>query len=520
MTSPRTSPRRLVHLALLLGACTLLGACASSPSGSLHGGSQTAASDDANLAATLDQVLGRGATGQAFYVARVVDPETGRELYAVDPDRPVMPASNGKIAVGAATLDFFGSKHTFKTYLAVDGDDLWLIGTGDPGTGDNTIARKYGGTTMTVLDDFAAALKKRGITHLKGNLYFYDRADEAQIVNPTWSKGYLTDWYAAPISGLNFNNNCIDITVRPTSDGEPVRYSVTPPTTHVGVTINNRCVTGKGDAPDVDRELDSNDFTITGAVTKKTSLKSEAIKDPGPFFADALRTHLAEKGITLDGQTKRADTPLGGHLEPPPDKVVAVHETKLVDALSRINKQSQNNFAEGFDKLLGRAYAQKQGRDEPGSWANGEQAVKAFLTKNGISTAGIRLVDGSGLSRQDRVTARMISDVLVTMWKHPEHRAYFDSLTIAGVDGTIGSRLKDLKGRVHAKTGYIGGVRSLSGYVKNDAGRWLVFSIIYNGIRGSVKPFEQRQDNACRVLAAWPKPAKLPAATQPIADAR
>jgi D-alanyl-D-alanine carboxypeptidase len=58
---------------------------------------------------------------------------------------------------------------------------------------------------------------------------------------------------------------------------------------------------------------------------------------------------------------------------------------------------------------------------------------------------------------------------------------------------------------VHAKTGFIGGVRSLSGYVQNDSGKWIAFSIIYNGIEGGVKPFEERQDNACRILAAWPK---------------
>jgi D-alanyl-D-alanine carboxypeptidase/D-alanyl-D-alanine-endopeptidase (penicillin-binding protein 4) len=175
--------------------------------------------------------------------------------------------------------------------------------------------------------------------------------------------------------------------------------------------------------------------------------------------------------------------------------------------------------------MLGRAYAQKQGRaDEPGSWSNGEEASKAFLTKKHIDASKIRIVDGSGLSRQNRVTARMISDVLLMMWHHPEKRAFLDSLSIAGTDGTFSNRLRDLKGRAHAKTGYIGGVRSLSGYVRTDDGAWLVFSIIYNGIRGGVKPFEQRQDNAVRVVAHWPKhdrlPTTVPATTPSIRAAR
>ena len=469
---------------------------------------------DTGLSAKLDEVLRRGQAAPAKYTARVIDPSTGRELYAVDADTPFIPASNGKLAIAAGALDFFGSDHTFKTYLALDGADLWLVGTGDPGTGDNPIARKYGGTTMTVLDEWAEALNRAGVTRLSGNLYYYDGEFDDELIHPSWGKGYITDWYAAPISSLNFNNNCIDISVKPTTDGIPVEYSIVPPTKNVGVKVENKLLTGKGKPPDVDREEKANHFTITGATTRPMDLKSEAITEPAPFFADALRTHLESKGITIAGETRRAFAPLGGRLVPPKSKIIAVHETKLVDALHRINKPSQNNFAEGFIKSLGRAYAKKQGRDEPGSWKNGSEAVLAFLKRNRIDTEGVVIADGSGLSRDNRVTARMISDLYRVMWRHPEKEAFFESLSISGVDGTIGNRLHDLKGRVHAKTGYIGGVRSLSGYVQNDAGKWLVFCIIYNGFQGSARPYESMQDNAVRVLAAWPKQAKLPATTR------
>ena len=506
MTSCR--PLRIVAAVSLIAL--MLAGCTSSGSRNRHGDA-VAAAHDPKLAAKLDEVLRRGQTGPAKYVARVIDPETNRELYAVDSDTPFMPASNGKIAVSAATLDFFGSDHTFKTWLALDGEDLWIIGTGDPGVGDNTIAKKSGATTMTVVDEWADALKRRGVTKLSGNLYYYDRELDDELVHPSWSKGYITDWYAAPIAGLNFNNNCIDVSVKPTIEGRPVEYSIIPPTKRVGVRIENKVTTGRGRTPDADREIDANVFTITGATTRPMDVKSEAITEPAPFFADALRTHLESKGITIAGETKRAAAPLDGKLEPGKAKLVAVHETKMADAISRINKQSQNNFAEGFIKILGRAYAHKHGRDERGSWKNGSEAVLAFLRKNKIDTDGIAVVDGSGLSRDNRVTARMVSDVYRVMWRHKEMETFFDSLTIGGVDGTIGKRFDDLKGRVHAKTGYIGGVRSLSGYVRNDAGKWLIFSIIYNGFSGSAGPYEDMQDNAVRVLAAWPKEAKLPA---------
>lgn len=476
-----------------------------------------AATVDSSLAARLDKALRRGQTGDAHYVARVIDLKTGRELYAVDADEPVMPASNGKLAVAAAALDFFGPDHVFKTYLAIDGDDLWLIGTGDAGIGDLNLAKRTGGTQMSVLDRFADALQSRGVKKIKGNLYYYDRAFDDEWILPSWSKGYITEWYAAPISGLNFNTNCIDISVKPTKDGQPVDYTVIPPTK--GVTVKNECKTGTGRSADVDREEKADVFTITGATTRPTDLKSEAIINPGAFAADALRTHLEKRGITIDGPTKRADKFLGDSLIPPKTKTIAVHETKMADALGRINKQSQNNFAEAYCKALGKAYAEKQGRkNERGSWRNGQEAVKAFLAKNKIDASNLIVADGSGLSRENRVTARIISSVFQTMWNHPSKQTYFDSLSISAVDGTIGKRLYDLKGRVRAKTGFIGGVRSLSGYVETDDGNTLVFSIIFNGIEGSVKPYEDMQDNAVRILAAWPKPFDPPA-SQPATKA-
>ena len=360
-------------------------------------------------------------------------------------------------------------------------------------------------------------MRSKGITHLSGKLYYYDRAFDDQWTCPSWSNDYITEWYAAPISGLNLNNNCVSISVNPTSPGQLVTYKVVPPT--AGVKVINKCVTSRPsreeNEPDVTRLEKENTFTILGATTKPVDIKGEAVTDPGAFFADALRTTLAAKGISIDGKTVRADKPLDGNLEPPKEKIVATHESKISDCLNRINKQSQNNFADGFCKLLGRGYLQQQGKSDPGSFAAGSNAVKAFCKKNNIDASKLVIVDVSGLSRQDKVTTRLISDIFVTMYKHPAHQTFFDSLGTSGTDGTIDKRMKDLKGRVHAKTGFIGGVRSLSGYVQNDDGHYIVFSIIFNGIDGSVKPFEEMQDNACRVLAAWPKRIDPPASTQP-----
>jgi D-alanyl-D-alanine carboxypeptidase/D-alanyl-D-alanine-endopeptidase (penicillin-binding protein 4) len=115
------------------------------------------------------------------------------------------------------------------------------------------------------------------------------------------------------------------------------------------------------------------------------------------------------------------------------------------------------------------------------------------------------MADGSGLSRRDRVTARLMTDIMAAMFDHPYREAFRASLSEAGGPGTLRSRMKDLAGSVFAKTGYIRGVRALSGYVRTRDDRWLCFSIIYNNIPGSVKRFNALQDQACGVLVDWPR---------------
>jgi D-alanyl-D-alanine carboxypeptidase/D-alanyl-D-alanine-endopeptidase (penicillin-binding protein 4) len=318
------------------------------------------------------------------------------------------------------------------------------------------------------------------------------------------------------VGGLNFNDNCVDITVTPTSEGKAVTYTVMPPVGNIEVI--NKCTSASKGKPDIERELDANVYTLKGAATQPTTLPSKSVTEPGAFFADALRTHLETHGVHVQGKTIKSEKPLGSTLVPPPDSIVAVHESKMSDIMWRINKSSQNLFAEAMCKNLGRASMAKQKLNVPGSWRNGTSAVLAFLHKNKINTTGYVIEDGSGLSREDRVTAHLVSDVFRTMYHHPYYEDFRQSLSAAGEDGTLRTRMKDITGHFFGKTGYIGGVRSLSGYVKTKSGRWLVVSMIFNGIEpaGLVKPIEDMQDDVVRVLVDYPNIAS----TQPTVAVR
>lgn len=467
----------------------------------LAGCSATQTIHDPVLCSQLGEILNRNADTGAMISARVVDLASGTELYASNEDVAVMPASNMKLVTSSTGLDLLGPDYKFETYLARDGDDLWIIGTGDPAVGDNPLAKRRGGTTMTVFDDWVKALKQKGINHVSGDLVYYEGAFDAYHFHDTWDHDDLVHWYAAPVSGLNFNDNCVDITINPTTDGQPVSYTVTPP--YDDVVVVNECITGKDEEPTINRMPHANVVVIGGGCSKTKALKSKPVTDPGEFFAGAFRRHLANSGIVVDGEVRSSPTRLGDSLIPTADAIIATHTTTMPEVLWRINKSSQNLFAECMCKLSGRVFDEASGHQRPGSWAGGERAIRAFVKKNRIDDSKLKVADGSGLSRGNNVTAHLISDILIAMHKHKDFEVFRASLAEPGETGTLGSRMKKLNGNVFAKTGYIRGVRALSGYVHTKNDRWLVFSFIYNKIPGSVQPFNDLQNEACELLYNW-----------------
>lgn len=474
------------------------------------------------LAAQLDAALGRMESTGAVVHVRVLELPSRRELYARNADEPCTPASNFKLLTSATGLDMFGPDHAFETYLALDGDDLWIIGTGDPSPGDPRLSKARNETPIALLQRWADNLAERGITRITGDLIYYEGEFEAEPrVHPTWPEHWLLHWYAAPTTSLTFNDNCVDITVHPTQEGELVRYEVMPPVSDIEVINECKTVNEKG-SPSIVKLKGGNIYKLAGTCHEVTELKSKPVEEPGAFFADALRTQLAAKGITVSGRIRRSDTPLGGTLPPPADKIVAVHRTPITDVLSRINKNSQNLFAECLCKATGQAYERRQGRRVPGSWASGGTALRAFLKRNNIDDSALAPMDGSGLSPANRISAGMLTDLLAVMAARPDAEIFKSSLTVSGVDGSLAGRMTELNGMVWGKTGYIGGVSSLSGYVQTRQGQWLAFAIIYNKIgqrrndSRDTTPFTQMQDEACRILTYWPEPAP---ATQPAESA-
>jgi len=220
------------------------------------------------------------------------------------------------------------------------------------------------------------------------------------------------------------------------------------------------------------------------------------IHDPsmyaGTVFADMLRANGfgLPQGVVRDRTTRQAYATASA-ADRRSWQVLHVFESPLMAIVNRCNKNSQNVYAESLLKRIGAA------EGSPGSWANGSSAISRFLQKLGATEAEYRIDDGSGLSRENRVTANVLMRCLLNAYYSPSRQLFIDSLPTGGIDGTLRDRFEgDLRGRVFAKTGFIANVSALSGYLRTRNGEWYAFVIMMNNIpdlsNSRIKPLQER----------------------------
>jgi len=178
-------------------------------------------------------------------------------------------------------------------------------------------------------------------------------------------------------------------------------------------------------------------------------------------------------------------TLLAEHFSPPLREVVAL-----------INKPSDNLITEITLKTLG-----KEVRGE-GTTTVGVQVSREFLQLAGLEMGAVHIVDGSGLSRINGVSAENFVRLLEYMHRSPHAEAFRDSLPVYGVDGTLRNRLRGtpVQGNGYAKTGSLNRVSSVSGYLRTKSGRWLAFSIIMNAYNAAGSDARALQDRLVQIL--------------------
>ena len=455
------------------------------------------------ISALLDPVLQgrRGAIGVAVYSVDRAAP-----LYLRSADRSLLPASNMKLYTTAAALDRLGSDFQYTTSLYADGPllpggildgNLILSGRGDP----SISGRFFGDSATYVFDRFADELRRAGVRRVTGRLIGDASHFDDELAAPGWEAGNLLWWYGARANALSFNDNVVTIEIRPgVSVGDPAQVSFLPRAGDLRVA--NRAVTSGrrgGRSIGIGRRPDLHGYEIWGRIPLAgTPVRYVvAVEDPPTYALSVMRARLERAGISVTG---RDQVVYDRHLLPArPRRLVASHVSpRLVDLVRVVNKRSQNFFAEQILKTLGAVV------EGEGSFDEGADVVRDLLRGFGVSSASVAIEDGSGLSRNDIVTARTTAELLVAMRSHPEFEEYYDSLLIAGQDGDP-RRLNsaDAIGNVHTKTGTLRGVSALSGYATTRDGELLAFSVITNGMPGGKGASMVLEDAVAEALAGY-----------------
>jgi len=461
---------------------------------------------EARLRADIEEILDNPAFASGHWGVVIQSLRDGHYLMRRNPHKAFMPASNLKLFTTATALarlgpDFRYVTRLFRTGPVVDGvlhGDLVIRGVGDP----SITGRYHEGDPLAVFRGWVDSLKSRGVRRIAGRIVGDDNWFEEEILGAGWSWDYESDWYAAQISALSFNDNCVDIVYTPGPvPGSPVKYELIPNTRYVE--IDFRVVTVR---PGLEKEITyqrkraANLVRIDGSLPAGGESRRDwfSVENPTRFAAVVFREVLEASGIQVDGNAWDIDD-LPDYTYPDSCPVATYTSPTMAEICTAINKVSQNLYAELVLRTLG-----KQFRDV-GSAAKGIEVVKEFVSEIGIDPQELVMVDGSGLSRYNYVTPNSIVTLLRVMRRHPVGRYFYDSLPIAGVDGTLKRRMQGTpaEGNVRAKTGYIENARALSGYVTTADGEELAFSLIVNNYTVPTSLANDAQDLICQRLASF-----------------
>lgn len=424
----------------------------------------------------------------------VFDLTSNKSIYRRNEKLLFHPASTIKLLTTSASLLFLDD-FKFKTSVYQSGvtenfvckGDIYLVGGLDPGF------------SLNDLDSLVREIKLSGINEIRGNIY----ADLSAIDSLMWGNGWMWDDDPDPnspyLSALNINDNVIKVLYAPNIKGKPAIINTEPKTGFVEV-INTSVTTEQKNIPFlITRDWISrkNSITVKGeiALNDKPDDLLLNVYSPAEYFLQLFKERLAAYKINFSGEIKTASLPDGlkeiFSLERLPDSVVV-----------SANKESNNLSAE----MLLRAMALKY-YGKPASASNGINLIDSLITLTGLNPENYRIADGSGLSFYNLVSAELLNETLKFVYnkRSDVFNKLLNSLSVAGVDGTLKDRMKKsfANKKVSAKTGTISGVSNLSGFITNKSNHLIAFTIMIQNFNGSSKTAREIQDKICELIYSY-----------------
>ncbi len=469
----------------------------------------SAASPAAEIARLLDSTP---AARAAWWGIEIRELASGKLVFSRNADRLFVPASNAKLLTTALALERLGPDFRFETRVLASAapdaggriaGDIRLMGGGDPNLSARAIPYRMAapaGNPLAAIEDLADQAVAHGVKSIDGGIV----GDDTWYVWEPFPEGWAIDdsvfEYGAPVSALTINDNSFTLTVRAGArTGELAGLILSPPIEDYRIDNRVETVAAGGERKvRVARDPGGRQLHLWGSLPVRSvpEVLTLALSDPAEYAARALRLALEERGVSVAGDLRVAHR-FPNEPVPPEDatgyELARRESAPLLEDLRVTAKVSQNLHAELALRAVSRA------RRHTGSRQDGLQEMKTFLTEIGIGAESYSLSDGSGLDRADLVSPAALVKLLRHMYGSKARESWMSLLPVGGQDGTLSGRFGDgpAAGRIHAKTGSLTHISSLSGYAQRADGAWLVFSILVNNYNADAAEARGLIDRIC-----------------------
>lgn len=394
-------------------------------------------------------------------------------IVALNAGKPMMPASTMKLVTTFSGLSILGPDYRWRTTAYADGNidangvlhgNLYVQGTGDPKL------------VPEELIDLVQKIRKAGINGVDGALVLDKRFFDASTRDlPPFDDDATAPYNVGP-DPLLYAFKSLTFTMTPSPDGS-VAIDVIPALSQLQIDNHLRATHGpcRGELPTPTVTPQPNGTVVAsfdGDYPERCGPRSlnVAVLDHTAFFAGGFLALWQQTGGTFNGTTREGAVPVGA-------REIATHQGPMLsDIVHDINKFSNNTMARNLFLTIGATV-----NKPPATPDKSARAIEAFLQRNGLNMEYLSLDNGSGLSRDEHITALSLADLLQAANASPVAQVFVDSLPVAGVDGTMRNRLtsQPVGGNAHIKTGTLRDVRAIAGYVASaDGVSYIVVSII------------------------------------------
>lgn len=467
------SMRQGLSVSLLLGILFLAGATAAQAADALPAGVKDAL-----------RRVGLPATGLSVYVHEVGAPQP---VLAVDADAGRNPASVMKVLTTFAALEELGPAYAWKT-------EAWSSATVRDGRLDGDLYLKGYGDPYLVIEHFwrlLRALRNEGIREISGDLVLDQSYLQPPPADPGEFDGQPNRAYNVLPAALLVNFQAVNFRFEPRAGH--VHVSADPLPAHIE--LDNRLKLTRSGCRGWNRDLAIQSARTNGrerivlrgsydAVCGENEL-FRVVSEPAPYIHGVFQRLWTEQGGRFGGRVREASVPAGAQ------RLAAIASPPLADIVRSVNKYSNNVMTRQLLLTLGAERVAP-----PGTLGKGLLALRTWLARRGFQFPELLLENGSGLSRDERISARHLGEVLLAAWASPVMPEFVSSLPVAAHDGTLKRRFvgTPLDGRIHLKTGSLNTVRSLGGYLLDRQGRRVVVVSLHNHRRLDTHSGEAVQD--------------------------